>query len=78
MTDRPTCPACGKGFADQNSLWQHARAKHGRKYARQFAPPRDDDPSMAETLIDIQMKRALGEPLTDGEEIIAEMFDGYI
>ncbi len=65
------CPHCPKSFADAGDLYQHAKAKHGRKAAQKLRPIDDDEPSYAEMVIDAQIRRAAGEPV---EEWLAEMF----
>lgn len=71
--DQPlTCPHCGRRAADENGLYCHVKAKHGRRAARPFRPEPDREPSMGELVADAQLARAMGEPV---EDWIAEGFD---
>ena len=59
---RVQCPHCSKSFGDQNAVYMHAKAKHGRKVARALRPDRDDDPSMADLVIEGIQNRLCGDP----------------
>ena len=58
MIEKPAqCPSCGKRFVGNNEQRQHAKSKKHK------ALPRDttnDEPSMAELMIEAQMNRAMG------------------
>ena len=61
MSDPLRCPHCHKAVADQNALWQHAKAQHGTKVAKVFKQPRDAEPSLADELIEATEAHAGGE-----------------
>lgn len=77
MPDAHKCEHCERSFQNENSLWQHWRAKHkGQKGMK--APPRPErELSMGEELIDAQMKADCGEPLDEYERALLSMFKGY-
>jgi len=72
LIEKIPCPHCNARFAAPADLYQHAKAKHGRRAAQKLKPNRDNEPSMADLVIDAQIARAAGEPV---EEWLAEMFD---
>lgn len=74
MPNKPmSCALCTRTFADKHSLFQHTMAKHGRKAAKPLRPVREDDePSMADLVIEAHLARAMGDPV---EDWIADMFD---
>lgn len=73
---RVGCPHCPKTFVDQNAVYMHAKAKHGRKLARALRPVRDDEPSMADLVIEGIQNRLMGEPNPDWlEAMFGEVID---
>jgi hypothetical protein len=60
---------------DANALFQHVKAKHGKKAARPLRPVSEREPSMGEIVSEAQMNRALGLPV---EPWIEEMFGDYL
>ena len=66
------CPLCSRGLPDLNALYQHVRARHGKREARRFKPPDTSEPSMADLVVEAIEARAAGEPV---DPVIAEMFD---
>lgn len=77
MSAKTPCPICGKGFRGAEGVRDHAKARHPKHHVfpdgRAVLRSRlDDEPSMADLVIDAQLSRAMGEPV---EEWIAEMFD---
>lgn len=62
------CPYCGKSFADENALWQHAQAKHKGKDIDVLRLDHDAEPSMAELSIEAMWN---DDPSLDG---VREMF----
>ena len=64
------CPICGKGFRGNEGVRAHARAKHpkhhvfpdGRAVLRRDL---DDEPSMADRMIEAQLQQAMGGPVDD-------------
>lgn len=59
------CPHCGQSFGDANGLFNHTKAKHGRKAARAVRPVPEREQSMASLLIEAQLQHAMGEPVDD-------------
>ncbi|WP_449411035.1 hypothetical protein [Methylobacterium komagatae] len=72
MAPKHHCPICNHGLGDLNALYQHVKAKHGKKAARAHRPPVEREPSMGDLVAEAQINRALGLPV---EPWIAEMFD---
>ena len=66
------CPHCSKKLAEPNALFQHVKAKHGKKAARLLRPPEEREQSMGSLVAEAMIARACGEPV---EEWIAVMFD---
>jgi hypothetical protein len=66
------CTYCERRFADENALYQHSRSKH-RQHPKQGKrkAPEDNDPSMADTLVDAMISHAMGDPVPD---YLTEMF----
>lgn len=75
LVERVACPHCAKTFGDQNAVYTHAKAKHGRKLARALRPVRDDEPSMADLVIEGIQNRLMGPPNPDWLEA---MFGEFI
>lgn len=69
------CPHCSRTFGDGNDLYQHAKAKHGKKAARPLRPVVEREPSMSELVAEAQMNRAMGLPV---DPWIEEMFGDYL
>jgi len=59
MGEPTACEYCGKIVADTSALYQHTKAKHGRKAARGILPPREM--SLGEELAEAQIAFAMGE-----------------
>lgn len=64
------CSRCGKEFATRRAADQHIVTKHKGKGERVHVKVRDDEPSMAELLIEAEIARACGEPV---DEYLLEM-----
>lgn len=56
------CPYCTKKFADAWGVYAHAKVKHKGKKLAHLKPNKkeDDEPSMADLMIDAQLNRAMG------------------
>jgi len=78
MKDKPfMCGACHKRFATEIGARDHARHHKRAKvsiYQRIGDPVQtaDDEPSMAETVIAIQLKQSMGTPLEEWEASLVE------
>lgn len=46
------CPFCSRRFPDQNAVYQHARSKHPREKVSKLRPKRDDEPSIADLMVE--------------------------
>lgn len=66
------CPHCERSFPERNALYQHVKAKHGKKAARAVHPPVEREQSMGDLVAEAMLARACGEPV---EEWIAVMFN---
>jgi hypothetical protein len=53
------CPHCTASFADENARYQHAKAKHGKKAARELRPAREQ--SLGEGLAEAVIAFKCGE-----------------
>lgn len=72
-SDMRRCSRCGRTFKSRRGADDHIRMVHKGKGERVTARrPRDDEPSMADLVVDAQIARACGEPV---EDWIATMFD---
>jgi hypothetical protein len=71
MPDHP-CAHCERAFDNVNSLYQHTKAKHGRKAAKGILPP--SEPSLGEELSEALIAYACGEPVDDW---IMDMFPDH-
>lgn len=65
-----SCPICRKSFHDRIGVYQHAKAKHKRHNLDSLrmaaSLPRDDDePSMADRMIEAQLQHAMGGPVDE-------------
>jgi hypothetical protein len=65
------CPHCAASFTDENGRYQHAKAKHGKKAARELRPAIDHEPSLGEELAEAIIAHRCGEPVAD---YLMEMF----
>lgn len=60
MSERTPCPYCTKRLADANGLYSHVKKKHPNKKRAHLRPKRDEEPSMADLMIEAQINRAAG------------------
>lgn len=63
------CAHCDKTFDNVNSLYQHTKAKHGRKAAKGILPP--PEKSLGQELAEAIIAHKCGEPV---EEYLLSMF----
>lgn len=74
------CGACHRRFATLDGTRDHVRQNHAKRGAdiyeriESIRPP-EDDSSLAEDLIDLQMRAACGEDLSEGERVLLESFE---
>lgn len=54
MTRAHPCEHCGRSFGSPSDIWQHTKAKHGKKAARaiRHLVPIAREPSLAEELVE--------------------------
>jgi hypothetical protein len=70
--DMRRCSRCGRYFKSRMGADDHILMKHKGIGQRVSVRRPDDDPSMADLVVDAEIARACGEPV---DPLIAEMFD---
>lgn len=60
-----SCPHCGKRkFVRQNDVYNHIKGAHGKRVAREYRDTYDDDePSIADQLVEGILAASMGEPV---------------
>lgn len=69
------CPHCDHALNDANALFQHVKAKHGRKAAKPLRPVIERESSIGEIVAEAQMNKALGLAV---DPWVEEMFGDYL
>jgi uncharacterized C2H2 Zn-finger protein len=69
------CSQCGRSFKSRKAADDHIQMKHKGIGHRVSAKRPDDEPSMADIVVDAQIAHAAGEPV---EDWVKDMFGDYL
>ncbi len=60
MSKPHQCPYCPKAFKTLDARYCHAKTKHKGKKIKHLRPVRDDEPSIADLMMEAQLNRSMG------------------